>query len=594
MSRRAPKRPDPREEKWRAGLDLLAGHGLFRSFVDVSFLDSPRLAQARGWAYLTAAGEVVCHKYADLEPDEWAWVVAHALLHRGFGHLRQDRQPRDAVETAVACLAVNRFLRELRLGREPMLLPAELPTGDPEVLALRWRSEGVPSALRHAGTAGYAADIVVDGSHGRRLVDWEAEFAAAIARAAADAIDVAGGARRSMTDPERHRPVWELARGWFLSSYPLLGGLAAHFTLVADGQLAQSWDIAVAAVSPEVGEIYLNPYAALSEAEWRFVIAHEMLHAALRHGDRVGGRDPYLWNVATDYVINGWLVEMGVGSLPDGALYDPTLVGLSAEAVYDRIATDLRRLRRLATLRGRGVGDILGEPLPHGGARPGVDLDEYYRRALATGLAYHESGQRGYLPAGLVEEIRALEHPPLPWDAQLARWFQEFVPAPEPQRSYVRPSRRQASTPDIPRPGRWWPDEAVPRFTFGVVLDTSGSMDRKLLGLALGAIASYATARDVPRARVVFCDAAAYDAGYLAVEEIAGRVRVRGRGGTRLQPGVDLLERADDFPADAPILVITDGQCDVVRVRREHAFLVPRGARLPFTPRGPVFAIVAP
>jgi len=62
-----------------------------------------------------------------------------------------------------------------------------------------------------------------------------------------------------------------------------------------------------------------------------------------------------------------------------------------------------------------------------------------------------------------------------------------------------------------------------------------------------------------------------------------------GRGGTVLQPGVALLERAEDFPADAPILVITDAECDVVRIRREHAFLVPLGARLPFTPRGPVF-----
>ena len=592
MSRRAAKRPDPREEKWRAGLALLAAHGLFRTFGDVSFVDSPRLAQSRGWAFVTTGGQVICHMYADLDADEWAWVVAHAFLHRGFGHLRAGRRPSDAVEAAAACLAVNRFLRELRLGREPVLLPEELPTGDPEVLAQRWRFEGVPPSLRQAGTAGHAIDVVED-TYGS-LIDWEAEFAAAIARAAADAIEMAGGARASMTDSARRRSPWELARGWFLSSYPLLGGLASHFTLVADGALAQSWDIAVAAVSPAVGEIYLNPFAALSEAEWRFVIAHEMLHAALRHGDRVGGRDPYLWNVATDYVINGWLVEMGVGTLPDGALYDPTLAGLSAEAVYDRIATDLRRLRRLATLRGRGLGDVLGEPPPLPRARAGVDLDEYYRRALATGLAYHESGQRGHLPAGLVEEIRALEHPPPPWDAQLARWFQEFVPAPEPHRSYARLSRRQASTPDIPRPGRWRPEEEVPRCTFGVVLDTSGSMDAGLLGLALGAVASYATARDVPRARVVFCDAAAYDAGYLDVEAIAGRVRVRGRGGTRLQPGVDLLERADDFPADAPILVITDGQCDVVRIRREHAFLVPRGARLPFTPRGPVFPVVAP
>jgi hypothetical protein len=116
-------------------------------------------------------------------------------------------------------------------------------------------------------------------------------------------------------------------------------------------------------------------------------------------------------------------------------------------------------------------------------------------------------------------------------------------------------------------------------------------MNHTLLGKALGAIASYATARDVPAARVVFCDAYPYDAGYLPVEQIAGRVRVRGRGGTQLQPGINLLERAEDFPTDAPILVITDSYCDVVRVRREHAFLVPEAARLPFTPRGPVFRL---
>jgi predicted metal-dependent peptidase len=425
-------------------------------------------------------------------------------------------------------------------------------------------------------------------------VDWEASFAEEISRAATEAVDIAGGARPHDGDPRRRRTAWELARGWFLSSYPLLGGLAAQFTLVADAELARSWDISIAAVNATVGEIYLNPYARCSELQWRFVLAHEMLHAALRHGDRVGGRDPYLWNVAADYVVNGWLVQLRVGEPPDGVLHDQALDGLSVEAVYDRIATDLRRLRKLATLRGRGLGDVLGEPLARAGDRLGVDLDEYYRRALQTGLAYHESGVgRGLLPAGLVAEIRALDHPPLPWDAQLARWFDEYVRMPERRRSYARPSRRQAATPDIPRPGWFLPEEAVPRCTFGVVLDTSGSMNHTLLGRALGAIASYARARDVPRARVVFCDAAAYDAGYVDVDEIAGRVRVRGRGGTVLQPGIHLLERADDFPVDAPILVITDGACDVVRVRRDHAFLVPEGARLPFTPRGPVFRLTS-
>ena len=39
-------------------------------------------------------------------------------------------------------------------------------------------------------------------------------------------------------------------------------------------------------------------------------------------------------------------------------------------------------------------------------------------------------------------------------------------------------------------------------------------------------------------------------------------MKVRGRGGTVLQPGIQLLEAAQDFPKDGPILIITDGQCD--------------------------------
>ena len=125
--------------------------------------------------------------------------------------------------------------------------------------------------------------------------------------------------------------------------------------------------------------------------------------------------------------------------------------------------------------------------------------------------------------------------------------------------------------------------------TFGVILDTSGSMDRRLLGKALGAIASYAVTRDVQAVRVVFCDAEAHDNGWMHPFDIAGRVRVRGRGGTILQPGVDLLQDAPDFPKDGPILVITDAWIDRVRIKREHAYLIPAGAVLPFPARGPVF-----
>ena len=117
-------------------------------------------------------------------------------------------------------------------------------------------------------------------------------------------------------------------------------------------------------------------------------------------------------------------------------------------------------------------------------------------------------------------------------------------------------------------------------------------MDRSLLAAALGAIASYAESRDVHHIRVVFCDAAAYDQGVLSPEDIAETVRIRGRGGTWLQPGIDLLDKAEDFPKDAPLLIITDGCCERLTLYgRNHAFLIPTGNHLPFTPRGPVFRL---
>ena len=261
---------------------------------------------------------------------------------------------------------------------------------------------------------------------------------------------------------------------------------------------------------------------------------------------------------------------------------------MSAESIYDLMVTDMRRFRKLATMRGVGLGEMLGDAHRHAHNHV-TDLEEFYRRALAQGLEYHLEQGRGYLPSGLIEEIRALSQPPIPWDVELARLFDDWFEPLERVRSFARPSRRQDSTPDIPRPSYVPREDASNGRTFGVVLDTSGSMDRRLLAKALGAIASYSMVHEVPLVRVVFCDAASYDQGYMAPEAIAESVKVKGRGGTILQPAIDLLQEAKDFPPDGPLLIITDGQCDRLQIRRTHAILTPKGAQLPFAPRGPVF-----
>jgi predicted metal-dependent peptidase len=596
----APGQADPATEAFLKGAAMVEQHPLFGRLVNRGRIQrhDDATVPPNGWARVTSFGSIHVHPKRRGTPEEWAYVLAHCALHLGLGHFREVDDP--VAWQAACCCYVARFLRDLKFGRPPvdMLIDVDAFGGqDEERLYAAFRLRGIPPELKGAGASGEGfADMQRMGGgsasdRAENVKGWQSAFTSGLLDAVDSAVEVAAGRKPSMGSGRTQSPGTR-ARSWFMSSFPLLGSLAASFTLVEDPLVCQRMQIAVAAVDAEAKEIYLNPSAVKDEAEARFVIAHELLHVGLRHQARRMGRDPYLWNIACDYVVNGWLVEMGVGELPSfGALHDPALKGMSAEGIYDLIVTDMRRYRKLATLRGVGLGDMLGEEREWWRTGEGVSLDAFYRRCLAQGLEWHQGEGRGFLPAGLVEEIRALEQPPLDWDVELARWFDAYFSPLEQRRSWLRLSRRQSSTPDIPRP-RWVPAESIDDGrTFGVVLDTSGSMDRKLLAKALGAIASYAVARDVPRVRVVFCDAVAYDEGYLSPEDIAGRVRVRGRGGTVLQPGIDLLERAHDFPKDGPLLVITDGACDRLHIRREHAFLLPEGRSLPFAPKGKVFRV---
>lgn len=588
---------DIAHENYVLGYNMIKQHPMFSPLL--AHVEDVRregnLCPKDGWAVITRNGYLHLHPTRRGEPPEWAYVIAHCLLHLGLDHFREKN---DFVKWNTACdCFITRFLADLKLGRAPaeFQYPIDFSAPSEERLYAVFLEKGIPPSLAGFGTAGPSgADMIMapEKTHWKgHKIDWTACFAKGLSMAVTSAVNVAAGYEPYLgADTETITPAIK-AKNWFINSYPLLGALAAAFNIIENPMICARMEISVAAVNAYMKEIYINPSAGLDDYEHRFVIAHELLHVGLRHQARCQGRDPYLWNVACDYVINGWLVEMGLGELPKvGALYDPELKGLSAEAVYDRIVVDMRTFRKLATLRGAGLGDIIEKGVPDWWATgDGINLDDFYRRCIGQGLAYHEEQGRGYIPAGVIEEIRAQSQPPVPWDVELAQWFDNYFSPLERVRSYARPSRRQSSTPDIPRP-RWVPASgSEDGRTYGVILDTSGSMDRSLLAKALGAIASYSISRDVPLVRVIFCDAAAYDQGYMPPEAIADKVKVRGRGGTVLQPGIDLLEKTPDFPKNGPFLIITDGYCEPLRIHREHAFLIPRGSNLPFVPKGKVF-----
>ena len=614
--------PPAREKFFAAGYAQLEQHRMFQYLKGDIYTRPNRIYSKGGAAIVDKKGDIYVNTKCPLNANQWAYVLAHCLLQLAFGHFDNDKIPRDKegkfqpnIWNRACDIYIARFLADIKFGEPICPDPAdtyniklndELKIYEYLLSTHMQTAETTAKTHREAGSSNYSPP-----SHGTNGTDPDMcgvehpviykpgetnsfvdSFSFALNTSVSNAVHHAGG----HTDKKKDT-VATKAANWFLTHYPLLGGIAASFQIIEDIDLCYRHEIHIAAVDITLGEIYINPTAGLSTEEWKFVLAHEYLHAGLAHHKRCMGRDRYLWNVACDYVINSWLQEMQIGKMPEeGLLYDETLKGLSAESIYDTIVKEMRKFRKHATFRGYGQGDIMNDGRRGFGGldrhmnAKGVSLDEFFKNALKEGFDFHNTNQRGYLPAGLVAEIRALSTPPIPWEVELGRWFDYQFPPLEKHRSYARPSRRQGATPDIPRPRYILQEQDLASRTFGVVVDTSGSMSHRQIGLALGAIASYATAKDVPFVRVIFCDANAYDAGYMSPEDIAGRVKVTGGGGTVLQPAVTLLECAKDFPADGPILIITDGFIENrLMIRHKHAFLLPKGNKLPFRAKGEVF-----
>ncbi len=598
------------EQQLLDGLALFKSHPLFgKLYIHTDMVSKSRLGSNIP-AKVSSSGWIYLNKDCDRQPAQWAYIIAHCMLHLSFGHFDAERMPGYMQQITekkqkwvnqydpdlwnMACdIFIARFLADIKFGKSDIDATklAVFGSGADELKIYHYlESNHVPVKIDTFGTAGEFPDMIGTDSpltydYGKN--SYITEFAYALAESVRSVIDTAGN---MSADHSKHKSIMQKAADWFINHYPLLGGLATGFKVVNTVGKEELKDIEIAAVNVVLGEIYVNPASGLTLEEWKFVLAHEYLHAGLQHHARRKGRDPYLWNIACDFVINGWLHEMQLGSMPqNGLMYDESLKNMSAEEIYDRLTHQIRRNAKLGTFRGYGKGDIIDKGWTPDHNKP-TTLDDFCKSALRSGLEYHTSTGRGFIPAGLIEEIKALSMPPVPWDVELAKWFDTWFMPVEKHRTYARPSRRQSSTPDIPRPS--WVRPELPEYsrTYAVIIDTSGSMSPEMIGKALGAAASYSVAKEVPLVRVIFCDADAYDAGYMAPEDIAGRVIVKGRGGTALQPAVDLLENAKDFPKDGPILIITDAgiEPDLI-VRHEHAFLIPDGARLPFRPKGKVF-----
>jgi predicted metal-dependent peptidase len=346
--------------------------------------------------------------------------------------------------------------------------------------------------------------------------------------------------------------------------FPHLAGLAAATRVSIDERLPTMGVFAS-------GRLVANPafVRRLKDGELVFVLAHELLHLALRTHDRARGADRVEFNYAHDYIINDILRAELAQAIPAGGLDMPGARERSAEEIVLEMRRNAAAQTKSRVWEGEattarrvaGAGDEAGDVLD--GAREAElfpdDAGDQQANAermkalaakalslaramgLAKGLRGTDAGAASQTVAALRGVYRT------PWELALQRWLESVAPG---ERTFARPSRRGAERTDVVLPGR-----RREGWILNVVLDTSGSMTDEI-PRALGAIGEFCDAVGVDQVRLVQCDAAVTADELVPPEALAER-RVTGYGGSDLSPALRHL--ADDQHVRA-VVVVTDGE----------------------------------
>ena len=144
-----------------------------------------------------------------------------------------------------------------------------------------------------------------------------------------------------------------IARVGLLLRHPFFGNMATRLRILA----ADDW-LPTAAVDGR--NLYFNTqfFNAMNNKEIEFVIAHEILHCVFDHLGRRGDRDPLIYNIAADYIVNNLLIRDRIGERPKlvDCYADTKYEGWQSEAVYDEIYQKAKQ-------NGQDFLDQLGEML---------------------------------------------------------------------------------------------------------------------------------------------------------------------------------------------------------------------------------------
>jgi predicted metal-dependent peptidase len=239
----------------------------------------------------------------------------------------------------------------------------------------------------------------------------------------------------------------------------------------------------------------------LTKPELLFLCAHEVLHCVYDHLGGRRGKDPQLWNMATDYYINYALTREKVGSMPKMGLYREDFTDdMTSGEIYDHLVENSAEIEMTLDEHlelgdgdgggegsGDGDGDGEGSPGGSGGKTvkvrvmgqngPPVITEENLKkiRNQIKANVIRAAGQAGAdnVPKNIRRMIQTLVTPKMDWRALLDSHIRSSV---RDDYTYQRLSRRSWNG------GYLFPAQDYKEtIDIAVAVDVSGSMTDEML-----------------------------------------------------------------------------------------------------------------
>jgi predicted metal-dependent peptidase len=319
--------------------------------------------------------------------------------------------------------------------------------------------------------------------------------------------------------------------------------------------------------------LFFHPsgYGDLMPAERDAVFLHELLHAALLHPSRCGVRDPELFNIAADIVVNGMVAAEKSVALPKGAIRNARLEHLSVEEIYELLQKKAKAKRPtlpLADLLKPGsMGSAAEEEEETGGGKgegkEGVDdgshdpagelhdlhdrsaLEAHWKQAIQQARVLASSQGQGTLPAGMQRHLGEIAEPQIDWRSQLWRYL---VRTPTDFSGFDRRFLHRGLYIDHLE------GESVQVF---ICIDTSGSIDDEQMSLFIGEVSGILSSYPMLDCRLWYADAECY--GPYTINGICEVPQPEGGGGTDFRPFFRAAIEAWSGDQEAVCVYLTDG-----------------------------------